>query len=199
MAVTHSRTIIVEVDLSHGKVPFRLTNVLFIDSKPFNILSLQKLVEGDFIPVYNEVPNKVVLKKILHHGGVEQVALLSKSKAGRLTLDCRILSSALSQPSTRQGEAFLNTLSMDLLHRRLGHSGEAALRRLLKENMATGISSVAGTIRPCDPCKLGKLTRPPPIYRVHSWDDLCTSAGVHGPRRTGQACERHCDVHSTQL
>ena len=50
---------------------------------------------------------------------------------------------------------------MDLLHRRLGHSGEAALRLLLKENMATGVSPVAGTISLSDPCKLGKLTRPP--------------------------------------
>ena len=167
--MTHSRTVIVEVDSVHGKVPFRLTGVLFIDNLPFNILSLQKLVEGDFILVYNEIPDKVVLKKILHHGGVEQVALLSKSKAGRLTLDCRILSSTLPQPSTRQGEVFLNTLSMDLLHRRLGHSGEAALRRLLKENMATGISPVAGTISPCDPCRLGKLTRPPhpPVEFTH--------------------------------
>ena len=101
VAVTHSGTIILEVDPVHGKVPFTLTNVLFIDSLPFNIPSLQKLVEGDFIPVYNEIPDKVVLKKILPHGAVEQAALLSKSKAGRLTLDCKILRSTLSQPSTR--------------------------------------------------------------------------------------------------
>ena len=91
MDVTHSRTLVLEVDSIHGKVPFKLTNVMFIDSLPFNILSLQKLVEGDFIPVYNEIPHKVVLKKILHHGGVERVALLSKSKAGCLTLDRHIL------------------------------------------------------------------------------------------------------------
>ena len=109
VAVTHSGTIIVEVDSVHGKVAFRLTDVLFIDSLPFNILSLQKLVERDFILVYNEVPDKVVLKKILHHGGVEQVALLSKSKAGRLTLECQIPSPPLSQPSTRQGEVLVNT------------------------------------------------------------------------------------------
>ena len=158
VAVTHAGIVIVEVDSVHGKVPLRLTNVLYIASLPFNILSLQQLVKGDFIPVFNEIPDKVVLKKILSNGGVEQAALLSKSKAGRLTLDCRILSSTPSQP---QGEVLLNTLSMDLLHRRLGHSGEAALRRLLKEDMATGISPVGGTISPCDPCRLGKLTRPP--------------------------------------
>ena len=38
--------------------------------------------------MFNEIPDKVVLKKILSNGGVEQAALLSKSKAGRPTLDC---------------------------------------------------------------------------------------------------------------
>ena len=50
---------------------------------------------------------------------------------------------------------------MDLLHRRLGHSGQAALHRLLQGNMATGIGQISGSISPCDPCMLGKLTRPP--------------------------------------
>ena len=56
---------------------------------------------------------------------------------------------------------FVNTLSMDLLHRRLGHSGEVALHRLLREDMATGLNTLKGKISPCDSCQLGKLTRPP--------------------------------------
>ena len=87
IGVTHSGTVILEVDSQHGKTALRLTNVLFIESMQFNILSLQQLRAADFIPVFNEVANKVVVKKILQHGGVEQVALLSRSKAGRLTLD----------------------------------------------------------------------------------------------------------------
>ena len=50
---------------------------------------------------------------------------------------------------------------MELLHRRLGHSGEGALRRLLRMNMATGLGQVSGAVSPCDSCQLGKLTRPP--------------------------------------
>ena len=145
--------------------------------------------------MYNEIPDKVVLKKIIHHGGVEQAALLSKSKVDRLTLDCRILSSTRStQPSTRQGEVFLNTLSMDLLHRRLSHSKQAALRRFLKEDMATAISLVTGKISPCDPCRLEKLTRPPhPLVKLTRgtisalqlvWMDL---AGPATPRSLGGA------------
>ena len=174
VAVTHSGTVVLEVDSVHGKVLFRLTNVLFIDSLHFNILSLQKLVEGDFIPLYNEVPDKDVLKRILPNGGVEQAALLSKSKADRLTLDCPILRSTPSQPSTRQGEVFLNTLSMDLLHRRLGHSKEAALRRLLKEDMATEISWQHQPVRPMQSGETHPSSSS--TCRNHSWHDFCTSA-----------------------
>ena len=51
---------------------------------------------------------------------------------------------------------------MHLLHRRLGHNGQAALHRLLHENMATGVSVKSGSnIGTCDPCQLGNPTRPP--------------------------------------
>ena len=89
------------------------------------------------------------------------MALFTKSKEGRLTLDCTMTTLLPVLPSTSQAKVFVNTLSMDLLHRRLGHSGEAALHRLLREDMATGLSTVKGKISPCDSCQLGKLTRPP--------------------------------------
>ena len=161
IAVTRSGKLVLEVDSKHGKTALRFTNVLFIESMQFKILSLQQLLAVDFILVFNEVADKVVIKKLLPHGGVEQVALLSRSKVGRLTMDCRIFSSPPTLPSMQQAEVFVNNLSMDLLHRRLGHSGEASLRRLLKEDMATGVSPVSGNISPCDPCRLGKITRPP--------------------------------------
>ena len=123
---------------------------------------MQKLWAASLIPVFNEIPNKVVIKKLLPQGEPEQVALMSETKQGRLTLDFNILSPSPRLPSTRHAKMLSNTLSMDLLHRRLGHSGQAALQRLLHANMVTGISVVSGSIiSPCDPCKLGKLTRPP--------------------------------------
>ena len=78
-----------------------------------------------------------------------------------LTLDCKILSTATPLPSSRRVEAFSNSLSMYLLHRRLGHSGAGALRRLLRGDMATRIGQVSGAVSPCDTCQLGKLTQPP--------------------------------------
>ena len=163
VAVTHWGTIILEVDSSSGKKPLRLTNCLFIDSMRFNILSLQKLREAGFIPVYSEIQDKVIIKKRLQNGDLEQVALMSESSKGRLTLDCKILSTQLSTlPTLRMAEALSGSLSMNLLHRRLGHSGEAALHRLLHGNMAIGVSVKPGSkIDFCDSCQLGKLTRPP--------------------------------------
>ena len=81
----------------------------------------------------------MVIKKKLFIGGLEQVALLSESEEGRLTLDCKILSTTSTLPSSRHVEAFSGSLSMDMLHRRLGHSRQAALHRLLQGNMAIGI------------------------------------------------------------
>ena len=166
VAVTHWGTFMLEVDSAWGKRPLRLTKVLLIESMGFNILSLQKMRAANFIPVYDEVEGKVDIKNKLFTGGLEQVALLSESKEGRLTLDCKILATTSTLPSSRHAEAFNGSLSMDLLHRRLGHSGKSALHRLLQGNMATGIGQISGSISPCDPCMLGKLTRPPhPVVR----------------------------------
>ena len=161
MKVTYLGTVMLEVDSSIGKQPLRLTNVLYIESMDFNILSLQKLRAAGFIPVYAEVEGKMVIKKRLPRGALEQVALLSETVEGRLTLDSKMLCTHSPLPSIRHAEAFSNSLSMDLLHRRLGHSGQAALHRLLHDDMATGLGQIIGSVSPCDPCSLGKLTRPP--------------------------------------
>ena len=65
-------------------------------------------------------------------------------------------------PSLRLAEALSGSLSMNLLHRCFGHSGEASLQRLLQGNMAIGVSVKPGSKADfCDSCQLGKLTRPP--------------------------------------
>ena len=175
-------TVMVEVDSAIGKQPLRLTNVLLIESMDFNILFLQKLRAAGFIPVYAEVEGKVVIKKRLSIGALEQVALQFESKEGRLTLDCTILSTCSRLPSIRHAEALSASLSMDLLHRRLGHSGEATLHRLLHDNMATGLGQISGSICPCDPCRLGKLTRPThPGCPLRPSHDLCPGACGNGP------------------
>ena len=132
---THCETVIPEVDSDSGKQSLRLANFLFVPSMHFNIVSLQRLRAANFIYTFNEILGKAVIKNA--KGGM--VALMMESKSGRLTLDCKILSTATPLPSSRRMEAFSNSLSMDLLHRRLGHSGEGSLRRLLRGDMATRI------------------------------------------------------------
>ena len=122
----------------------------------FSILSLQKLVDANYVPVFGEIPQKVVVKKVLQSGQLEQIALMTVLR-GRLTLDCTLAIPSLPTiPSV-----YVSEISMTLLHRRLGHSGQPAIQRLLNENMATGVKLIKGSsILPCDDCQLGKLTRP---------------------------------------
>ena len=105
----------------------------------FNILSLQRLRAADFVYILNEILGKVVI----NNGRGGMVALMTESKCGRMTLDCKILSTPTPPPSSRRVEVFSNSLSMDLLHRRLGDSGEGALRRLLRGDMATGLGEIS--------------------------------------------------------
>ena len=158
--VQYSGTVMLEVDGEKGKELLRLDNVLLIECMSFNIFSLQKCRDAEFWYVFKEVPGKVVLKREVTNGVVQQLALMTEIH-GRMTLDCRILPSSYPPPSCRQAEVMANSLSMDLLHCRMGHSGQAALRRLLKDDMATGVGQVVGAVTPCDSCQLGKLTRPP--------------------------------------
>ena len=46
------------------------------------------LLAAGYIPVFNEIPGKAVIKKQISQGTLEQVALMTETKAGRLTLDC---------------------------------------------------------------------------------------------------------------
>ena len=83
----------------------------------FNIISLQRLRAANFVYIFNEIPGKAVIKNA--RGGME--ALMTESKSGRLTLDCKILSTTTPLPSSRHVEVFSNPL---------GHTGEGALRQL---------------------------------------------------------------------
>ena len=83
--VTHSGSVILITDSAHGPIPLRLNNVLYIPTMSFSILSLQKLVDANYVPVFGEIPQKVVVKKVLQIGQPEQIALMTALQ-GRLTL-----------------------------------------------------------------------------------------------------------------
>ena len=91
-------------------------------------------------PLFNVIPSKAILNKLLPDGNQQQIGLMTVHK-GRLTLDCSMAEAA---PSTK-ADVYSCQLTMSLLHRRLGHSGQAALQRLLSANMANGVQIVRGT------------------------------------------------------
>ena len=97
--VKHVGTVTLEVDAEVGKQILRLENVLYMPSMNYNIVSLQRLRAAKFIYTFSEVRGKAVIKNA--EGGM--VAFMSESKSGRLTLDCKILSTATLVPSSRPG------------------------------------------------------------------------------------------------
>ena len=77
--------------------------VLLIETMEFNIVSLQKLRAAGFIPLYDKVEGKVVITEKVSTSRYKQVALLSESNQGRLTLDCEIIHDASTMPSPITG------------------------------------------------------------------------------------------------
>ena len=106
----------------------------------FSLLSLQKMVDADFIPVFKEIPGKVVIKGTTPTSQMQQIALMIVCK-GRLTLDCKLA----PRSPTALAAIFRASNSMDVLHRRLGQSGNPAIKRLLAEDMVHGITVTRGT------------------------------------------------------
>ena len=84
-------------------------------------------------------------------------------KNGRSTLDCQLVDSPLrSSGAAQQIDTYKVELDMQLLHRRLGHSGNDAMRKLLNGHLVRGIDNVKiQVISACDFCELGKLSQKP--------------------------------------
>ena len=100
-----------------------------------------------------------MIKKRSSPGDLAQVATMIVIK-GRSTLDCKLLEhiSDSSSGAVLQIDGFnlKVELTMGLLHRRLGHSGNDAMQKLLKGDMVRGTSKVkVEELGGCDFCKLG--------------------------------------------
>ena len=93
-----------------------------------------------YIPVYGEVANKCIIKKLYAKGAKIQVATMSIIK-GRLTLDCDYFSSP-RRSSGLAPQIGTFRVELDMLHRRMGHSGIDAMRKLLFKKLVRGIDSV---------------------------------------------------------
>ena len=121
MHVTHCGTVNLIVQSIIGPRPLLLTEVLYILSMNFNLFSLQKIMKAKYNLVFDELKDKCIVKKTLPTGHKKQIALLSIIE-GHLTLECHLAPRtplALAPPALYIGE-----VSMSLLHRRLGQSGQ---------------------------------------------------------------------------
>ena len=157
-------TVLIEVDGEHGKHTMRLSETLIVPDINVNLFSLQRVIKMGYLPVYGEVEGKCLIKKRIPSGALVQVAAMSVVN-GRSTLDCKLLEldcssgAALLPPVIN---SFKVELSMGLLHRRLGHSGVDAMKKMLTSDLVRGASRVkVEELGACDWCKLGKLTQKP--------------------------------------
>ena len=55
-----------------------------------NLFSLQRVLKNGFLPVYDEVEGKCIIKKNIDGGGYSEVATMTVIN-GRATLDCKFL------------------------------------------------------------------------------------------------------------
>ena len=89
------------------------------------------MLELGYLPVYGEIPNNCVIKKVAADGTFTQVATMTIKK-GRATLDGTPTTIPLrSSGPAPLTDAFKVELDMQLLHRRMGHSGIDAMRKPL--------------------------------------------------------------------
>ena len=116
----------------------QLRETLIVADINVNLFSHQRVINGGFLPVYGEVEGKCLIKKRLPSGDLTQVATMTVIK-GRSTLDCKfvehIRDSSTGAALQINGFNVKVELTMGLLHRRLGHSGNDAMQKLLKGDM----------------------------------------------------------------
>ena len=155
-------SVLLQVDGSEGKRIIRLDETLIVPGITVHLFSLQRLLDIGYIPVYGEVANKCIVKKVDAKGATIQVATMTVIK-GRSTLDCDYFNSPLrSSGPAPQIDTFRVELDMQLLHRRMGHSRIDAMRKLLYKKLVSGIDSIKiEDLQPCDFCKIGKLPQGP--------------------------------------
>ena len=131
-----------------------LHEVLFLPGMKVNIFSLQRIrnkgacsfaFEGDPQPG-KEIP-------IVNRVG-EQIATMRESLKARPTLVCERLNGL----EEMEGEILGGKgISMELLHKRLGHTSQSGMERLVREQLVRGLEEgMKGDFGMCRGCKMGR-------------------------------------------
>ena len=133
-----------------------LHEVLFLPGMKVNIFSLQRIRDKWACSfAFKGEPQHGKEIPILNREG-EQKATMRESLKARPTLICE----GLNGPEEMEGEVLGGKgISMELLHRRLGHTSQGGMERLVREQLVRGLEEgIKGDFGMCRGCKLGKFS-----------------------------------------
>ena len=131
-----------------------LHEVLFLPGMRVNIFSLQRIRDkGACSYEFKGEPQPGKEIPILNREG-EQIATMRESLKARPTLVC----GGLNVPEEMEGEVLGGkVISMELLHKRLGHTSQGGMERLVREQLVRGLEEgIKGDFGMCRGCKMGK-------------------------------------------
>ena len=131
-----------------------LHEVLFLPGMRVNIFSLQRIRDkGACSYTFEGEPQPGKEIPILNREG-EQIATMRESLKARPTLVCK----GLNEHEEMEGEVLGGKgISMELLHKRLGHTSQGGMERLVREQLVRGLEEgIKGDFGMCRGCKLGK-------------------------------------------
>ena len=148
----------------------RLSDVLYVPTLSYNLLSVPKTTEAGNIVQFSETKGEFTNSQ-------EEVLALASKARGLCYLDCDPLHNCVSA-STHQHDS-----KEKLWHRRLGHLGERNISKLKKCELVNGFDyDVLEKLDFCEPCVSGKIHQNPfpkvgreratePLGLIHS--DVC--------------------------
>ena len=147
-----------------------LGDVLYMPGMQVNILSLQRMRDSSCEYTFSGKPQPRKIIPIFNSKG-GQIASMKESAKGKPTLIGRRVEGG-GRPR-RGGEVYgAKGVSMELLHKRLGHTSKSGMERLVREQMVRGLEEgMQGDLGMCRGCQLGRLSehkhpRKSPAYRA---------------------------------
>lgn len=173
--VTQWGTVRLQTDGVNGTKILELREVLFMPGMKVNIFSLQRirsLGSCSYSFLGEPQPDRVI--QILNREG-DQIATMKETTRARPTLICKRLKDVEGNGGGEETEAEVlggKGIQMELLHRRLGHTSQSVIDRLVREQMVRGLEEgVKGEFGMCRGCKMGRSSsmkhpRKDPEYRA---------------------------------
>ena len=145
---------------SKSKTKLELQEVLFMPGMKVNIFSLQRirsLGACSYSFIGEPQPDRVI--RIFNRAG-KQIATMKETTRARPTLICERFKEAEENEGGDEAEAEVlggKGIQMELLHRRLGHTSQSVIDRLVREQMVRGLEEgVKGEFGMCRGCKMGR-------------------------------------------